>query len=138
MKATWSLDHDVPASLVSSQAFITPDLVHEIPSTVKRPDWTPDSLPASQIDLYMDLPESNDRFWMGKCLSEEPMTEKPFRNPSEDPMLRRFKDSDEEFEYLEFLGKGEQGIVVSASINGVRYAVKFVETTLLLEDKEYL
>lgn len=86
----------------------------------------------------MELPERDDDFWIGKCLSEQLMTNEPFKKPSEHPLLRRFRDFDQKPEFLGFLGQGNQGIVLSADVNGVRYAIKLVRSHLAFRSNRHL
>ena len=46
----------------------------------------------------------------------------------EELVLPRFDDSEKPVEYKKLLGKGGEGVVVSATINKKEYALKFVSS----------
>ncbi|EXJ82214.1 hypothetical protein A1O3_06027 [Capronia epimyces CBS 606.96] len=82
----------------------------------------------------MDPSEFDDKFWTGKCLSAQLMEDEPFQSPEVDPLLRHFRDFEQKFECLKYLGEGKQGIVLSAHINSVQYAIKVFYPFTILPD----
>lgn len=72
--------------------------------------------------------ESDDQHWIGQCLSDRMMEDEPFHSPEEAPLLRRFRPSEQELEFEEYLGEGVQGIVLMARLDGVQYAIKLVSS----------
>jgi hypothetical protein len=76
----------------------------------------------------MDPSEPDDKYWIGQCLSDRLMEDEPFHSPEEAPLLRRFRDFEQKLEFAKYLGEGVQGIVLSARLNSVQYAIKLVSS----------